>query len=507
MPSSISSFPSRALVALLFVGASATASATTEKYRVIWNSSPESSITVSWCQKDGDDPAVHYGLADAKELGSKHGVDRETSHLGMDSCFARLSGLKPDTLYAFEVRDSNSTSKRFTFRTAPDGPADFSFLAGGDSRNHRAARQRANRTAAKLRPLFICFGGDMISRPVAKDWNNWLDDWQLTTDANGHMIPIIAARGNHEGSKDIHSFFDTPNPDDYYAIDFGSGYLRVYTLNSNIVRAGSQGKWLGEDLAAHADTKWKVAHYHHPFRPHQSGKAEQHAQYNAWAPLFFKHGMDLAIECDSHVVKRTWPVKPSNAPGSDEGFIRDDAFGITFIGEGCWGAPLRSNDDNKDWTRASGSFNQINWICVSPEKLFTRTVKVDSADDAESVDPSDLFKAPKGLEIWEPESGAVVTLLPKGVDGRPSLDAAALARVVIAAEDKKFRKSNKVRIRIEGEAGEGAEIRYTLDGSDPSASSKVYADPIEIDSTTTVRAAIFRDGKLVTMIVEATFKR
>lgn len=493
------------IAALLLFAASA--SATTDKYRLVWNQSPESSITVAWCQSDGVDAKVHYRELGSAEPPASHGVDHKSAHLELESRFARLEGLKPNTTYEFTIRDSNSESPRFKFTTAPAGDGRFSFVAGGDSRNHRDARQRANRTVARLRPLFVCFGGDMINKPTPDEWAHWLDDWQLTTGEDGQMVPIIAARGNHEGAADIHSFFDTPNPDDYYAVDFGGGFLRVYTLNSNIVRAGSQGRWLADDLAANANARWKVAHYHHPFRPHQSGKAEQHAQYNAWAPLFFEHGMDLAIECDSHVVKRTWPLRPSNEPGSDQGFIRDDAYGTTFIGEGCWGAPLRANDDDKTWTRASGSFNEVNWICVAPDMLTVRTVKVDGVGSTSVVDAADPFKLPEGMEIWEPESGAVVMLLPRGEEGRPPIDPATLARLEIVAEDPKFEVSTKVRIEIEGEAGERVEIRYTTDASPPSIDSPLYTEPFEIDGTVVVRAAMFRDGKMLSGFSEATFSR
>ncbi len=389
--------------------------AKTDKYRLIWNSSPESSITVGWCQKDGENPRVHYGEANNgdQELPLSHGVDRKSTHHKIESRFARLTGLKADTLYYFVIRDSNSESRRFSFKTAPAGAASFSFAAGGDSRNHRDARQRANQVVSKIRPLFVCFGGDMINKSNHESWVGWLDDWQLTTGKDGHMIPIIAARGNHEGKQDIHSFFDTPHENDYYAVGFGSGFLRVYTLNSNIVRGGEQGKWLAQDLSEHNDFKWKVAHYHHPFRPHQSGKSEQDAQYKAWASLFFKHGLNLAIECDSHVVKRTWPLRPSNEEGSQQGFIRDDKLGTVFIGEGCWGAPLRRNNDDKSWTRASGSFNQVNWICVTPEKMFARSILADSVENASQVKDSEPFKLPEGLEIWEPENGAEVIIPPR----------------------------------------------------------------------------------------------
>lgn len=481
------------------------AQAATDKYRLIWNNAPATSITVAWCQLDGETARVHYGETLQREL--THDVDRQTSHLKLESRFARLSGLQPDTVYHFVIRDSNSQSAPFSFKTAPAGEASFSFVAGGDSRNHRDARQRANRTVAKLRPLFVCFGGDMISRSNSKDWSAWLDDWELTTGADGRMVPIIAARGNHEGAEDIHSLFDSPIPQDYYAVGFGNGFLRVYTLNSNIVRAGDQGAWLAADLAEHAATHWKIAHYHHPFHPHHSSKTEQYAQYNAWAPLFYTHGMDLAIECDSHVVKRTWPLRPSNAPGSEQGFIRDDATGTIFIGEGCWGAPLRSNDDDKTWTRASGSFNQIDWICVSPEELTVRTVIVDDSETAAALDSDSPFALPQGMKIWEPESGATVTLTPRRTDGRPPLTEEALARVEIVAPKLAFDTSAEVRVVIKGEPGENAELRYTLDGSEPTSASALYSEPLTLTATTTIRAAIFRDGDALTTSQSATVTR
>jgi hexosaminidase len=46
------------------------------------------------------------------------------------------------------------------------------------------------------------------------------------------------------------------------------------------------------------------------------------------------------------------------------------------------------------------------------------------------------------------------------------------------------------------------EIRYTLDGSDPDDRSPVYKKPLPLDTTATVRAAIFSDGRMVGKISE-----
>ena len=68
------------------------------------------------------------------------------------------------------------------------------------------------------------------------------------------------------------------------------------------------------------------------------------------------------MESDAHLVKSTWPIRPSTDADNEEGFIRDDKNGTVYVGEGCWGAPLRGADDNKSWTRDSDSFNIVDHL-------------------------------------------------------------------------------------------------------------------------------------------------
>ncbi len=52
---------------------------------------------------------------------------------------------------------------------------------------------------------------------------------------------------------------------------------------------------------------------------------------------------------------------------------------------------------------------------------------------------------------------------------------------------------------------EGAEIRYTTDGTDPTASSTLYEEPFELKRTATVRARVFADAMRPSPVVEATY--
>lgn len=487
-------------LAVLGLGVCA-ASAATEKFRVIWRKDPAHQAQIGWCGGDPSKTTVHFGDddfgTDWASYPRKATVAKTTTHVDLNHRFALLTDLEPDSKVFFVIREGRDVSPRFWFRTAPATAQPFTFVAGGDSRNHREARKRANRTVACLRPLFVCFGGDMISKPTTETWSAWLDDWQLTTGTDGRMTPIVPARGNHESKHCVHRTFNTLLPDDYSAFDIGTRYFRVYTLNSNITRAGKQGDWLIKDLSAHTDTRWKMAQYHHPFRPHTAAKKEQFEQYMAWSGPFFEFGMNLAIECDSHTVKRTWPVRPSTGPGSVEGFIRDDKFGTVFVGEGCWGAPLRPNNDDKPWTRDSASFNQVNWFSVTPERILCRTVQVDHVADFGTVSDSTPYEAPEGLRIWTPKNGNEVVILPRGGGELPPV---VTIRVEIVAKNSPTGKSLVRLVAMDTGKHDDVRIRFTTDGSDPSPQSPVFTNPFQVANGTTIKAAIYENDSMLSAV-------
>jgi len=393
-----------------------TAFAKVERLRCMWRDDPTTTMVIGWDQTAGANPVLYYTpknrggnmIAYAKS----QTPDRVLVIKGMNNHFVRLKGLRPGTTYYFKIKDTQGSTRVHSFQTAPASPySRLSIIAGGDSRNHREARISANKIVGKLRPHFVLFGGDMTSADVANEWLDWFDDWQHTISEDRRLTPIVVARGNHEyANKTLIDLFDVQTIGLYYAHTFGTDMLRIYTLNSLIPSGGKQQAWLIDDLEQHNYIQWKMAQYHHTIRPHTKKKPEKNEMLLNWATLFYKYQVQLVVESDAHVVKTTYPIKPSRAAGSHEGFIRDDEFGTVYVGEGCWGAPLRNNDDEKPWTRASGSFNQFKWIFIDREKIEVRTVQTDGADAVGTVDPFNIFIPPLGLTIWEPISGPVITI-------------------------------------------------------------------------------------------------
>ncbi|CAL2076266.1 conserved protein of unknown function precursor containing a type A C-terminal secretion signal [Tenacibaculum sp. 190524A02b] len=440
------------LLTALFIGLVFTCKAGNEKYRLILTDNPSSTIMIGWNQTSGDSPIIYYGTQDFgtdwQSYPMQKSVDRKVSYKAMNNHFAKLSNLKANTAYYFVIKDLQGVSRRFWFKTAPDTNSKMSFIAGGDSRNNRDVRQNANRLVAKLKPHAVFFGGDMTNLDTLFEWKDWFNDWQLTIAPDGRMFPIIPARGNHEQSnKVIYNLFNTPSTDIYYALTFGKNLVRSYTLNSEITAGGNQVNWLQNDLKNHEDIVWKMAQYHKPMRPHVSSKSEGNDQYNNWSQLFYDYGVRLVCESDSHSVKSTWPVKPcSGANGCDQGFVKDTINGTVYVGEGCWGAPLRANDDKKSWTRDSASFNQFKLIFVDTFKMEVRTIVVGDSRNIQEVPNNNVFELPKNLQVWKPSNGEVVELFnPKLQNSKPDIVFGGLTneQVVSTTEATSIKVINK----------------------------------------------------------------
>ncbi|MFA0963716.1 fibronectin type III domain-containing protein [Roseivirga sp. BDSF3-8] len=389
--------------------------AATDKYRLIIRDDPAYNMTIGWNQISGTDARVYYDSVDhgvdTEAYANSQSPDRVVSYKSMNNHFVRLQGLKPDRAYYFVIADSEGRSQRFWFKTLPDSPDKrLSIVAGGDSRRNNAQvgphepRISSNIMVTKLRPHFVAFGGDYTNNNTDGQWISWFDDWQYTIGDDGRMFPILPTRGNHERSnEDVVNLFDVASPDVVYAMNFAGNLVRAYTLNTLNPIEGKQTDWLRKDLAENHDkVTWRLAQYHHPIAPHQRSKSYKVLEYTHWAPLFYEYGMDLVIECDSHVAKVTWPVKPSESEDADAGFIRDDENGTIYTGEGSWGLTRVANV-SYDWTRRKGSFNQVKWIFIDQEKIEFRTVKTENASNLTAVNDDDRFDLPVGLDIWEVE--------------------------------------------------------------------------------------------------------
>ena len=415
--------------------------ATTDKYRLMYNNNPSTEITIAWNQITGIDQTVYYGTSDHGTNWSSYPnskiPDHSVNYLNMSNQFVKLTDLTPETKYYFVIKDSEGTSERFWFRTISDNNNKrLSIISGGDSRYSesidRVYRQNSNKMVAKLRPHAVLFGGDLIASPGREPdtMSKWLDDWQLSITSDNQIIPVVHSYGNHESDNpegDLNTLkrlFDTPE-DNYYNVKFGKDLFSFYVLNGELLpntneddntKRIAQRNWLENELATD-NSIWKSAGYHRPISPHNSGKIPSKASFDDWVNYFYNHGVRLIAESDAHLVKLTQELKPtsSTAIGDDpENWFEtkgiDQDKGITFIGGGSWGI-IREADESYSYTLGKDSFHAFNFLFIDRCSIEIRTLNTQTPGIITERTEETRFNLGDDIDavLWKPEG------LPSGV--------------------------------------------------------------------------------------------
>ncbi len=413
----------------------------TEQYCLTFRDDPSSTIVIGW---GGDNGSVHYGEVDEggnyTAYPNTHPSDRTGNAHGHSRHFARLSGLTPNTMYYFVIRDVNGVvTDRYKFKTLSDDPNQpVSFITGGDSRDGFKVlgvyvedcpsgdcleiRRQGNRLVAKLRPDFVAFNGDFVMNQITSntenEWDQWFDDWQETISTDGRMYPMTHTLGNHEDNDDNYNLFDIPQ-DEYYALNFHNGLLRMYMLNTEMDACNDvdQLNWLINDLQIHSsgngnDPYWKFAQYHIPTFGMANNYGLVQEQMTCWVNLFEQSDVRLVSESHGHCTKWSYPAV---ANASETDFEVDMENGVVYIGEGQWGAPHRELDyagaNQKPYIRDQGVFDNFFFIRVTKDTTTIQCVRFDGEGNVQASTNDDLGKElPADVSVWNPSNGPVLYL-------------------------------------------------------------------------------------------------
>jgi len=382
----------------------------TRRLRATYRSDPSTTISIGWDQYSGISPVLYYGTVDNGVNSALYPYQSApaltTSDGGMNNTFVRLSGLIPNTIYYFVIKDNEGTSQRYSFQTISNDPNQpVSLICGGDTRTGIATRIIGFKLVAKLRSQAVIFDGDLTDSGLDNELQDWFDNWTYTIATDGRITPIVLAEGNHEfGIINISNLFDTPYIGsnsllNYYSIPFGGSLLRVYNLNS-FVDIPTETTWLNGQLSTYGNsTTWNLPQYHLPVRPIVSTKTNDQDEYNQWVPLFEQYNVKLVQEADAHVFNMTWPVKSSALSGNDNGFIRDDVNGIVYFGQGGWGAPLYVPDIPKSWTRGFEAMNHFMLVHFYPNKVDIYTIRFENEPNVPALNDQSRMTLPSQLSL------------------------------------------------------------------------------------------------------------
>ena len=305
-------------------------------------------MTVSWVTAEPvQRPRLRYGTADGG-LGepvdamtrtyTDHATGREivVHH-------ATLGGLDPDTAYTYRAEHEGASAVDGELRTAPSGPARFSFTSFGDQ---GVAGDGLGSAASDIvvdhieqqAPLFHLVNGDLAYSDLAADPGMAWDKWFAQSHRSAAARPWMPVAGNHEqetgNGEHGYSAFQTRFlvPDNridglgglFYAFTVGS--VRFVALQNDDVcyqwgsedyvrgySGGEQRRWLDRALGEARDDPaidWIVVWMHQLVMSSVvGGNGSDLGIREEFAPLFDEHDVDLVLGGHDHDYERTHPVR------------------------------------------------------------------------------------------------------------------------------------------------------------------------------------------------------
>ena len=351
------------------------------QWRLVWTTDPDTSVALCWSTAE----VGHMHRVRLREEGSDKETVVEANRSGRYSDdsptlffhHVHLTDLEPATKYHVVLESDGKRSPAMYFVTAPSEDVPLSLLFGADSRSGLKERRLMNRMLSKMftesqtadRAPILAFvhGGDFVVRGSHLDlWSQWMSDHELTTGADGRLMPIIPARGNHDYGELFNEIFAFPPKDEnYYITDIGP-QVRMITLNTETSIAGDQLKWLQAELpGSRAEKRWLLAQYHRPAFPAVKAPCLNRIH---WVPQFEEHNVDMVCEGDGHNIKRTAPIRDSKI----------DPTGVVYIGEGGLGVGQRTPKENR-WYLSSplakvGKGHHVQLLTFDREQLAYRVV-------------------------------------------------------------------------------------------------------------------------------------
>jgi len=245
---------------------------------------------------------------------------------------AIVTNLKPNTEYSFRVGSDGNWSNIGTFKTAPSGKSDFSFLYTTDPQANNDEMfnisQKTTHTARRMYPdvSFWLACGDLVQsdKSTNSEWE-WEQFFSTQQDLFLH-IPFAPIIGNHDKSenKNFTSHFNTSSTDFDVAMSTSPGSVYSFVYGNALFLAlsfedydkpgylESLAKWMKVQVSEHSNIKWKIAYYHktlftgsHSHQDDSDGKMIR----DRFAPLFDSLKIDLALQGHDHIYEVIGPVK------------------------------------------------------------------------------------------------------------------------------------------------------------------------------------------------------
>jgi len=433
---------------------------------------------------------------------------------------AAVTGLTAGTTYYYAVYDGDDPlagrDPAQSFTTSPPKGARrrFGFCVLGDSGTgdktarevYDAIREYVEREDFPLD--FVLHVGDMaywdgLDREFQAHYFEMYDEllrntvwWTTLGNHEGHTANGHTGRGPYFDAFVLPAHGEAggvpSGTEAYYAFDYANAHfvcLNSYDLDRR--PGGRMASWLREDLAQ-VDAEWLIAFWHHaPYSrgTHDSGREHRQREIREYiVPILEGAGVDVVFTGHSHIYERSMLMNGAyETPARAADHILDDGDGNP-AGDGPYrkSAGLNPHEGAVYVVTGQGGGHMFRlgampvmrrslvehgavFVMVEGDTLTARMVNVEGrVRDRFSIVKRGTVEPTRIARPWQPLGPYIRPEIPVFIDSiEVSLSSAT--------------------------QWEGEEIRYTLDGSDPTKASPLYTGaPITITNDTWIRARAFR---------------
>lgn len=223
--------------------------------------------------------------------------------------------------------------------------------------------------------------------------------------------------------------------------------------------------------------------------------------------IAIKEGMDTSAVASATYTIGSAPVNLAlNKHGAASSYIGGNTADYAF--DGNTGSRWESEFSDPQWIYVDlGSVNTVNGVKLNWEAASGKTYKIQvSADGEEWEDAFTQPDGPGGIEnlTFEPKAARYVRMYGTArnmeygyslwefeVYGQPGPPLPKVETPVFTPAPGTYNEPQNVTVSC---ATQGAQIRYTTDGSTPTKTSPLYSGPLRVAVPTTVKAMAFRQG-------------
>jgi UDP-2,3-diacylglucosamine pyrophosphatase LpxH len=516
-----------AVLGLLF--ASQADAATLDQVRLSWQRDPTTTMTVMWRTDAAITPVVQYGQTE--QYGREAtGTSQPAVLDGYQYHTVEITGLTPATTYHYRVAGLGDTwSEDFTFRTAPNGPMDFTFTIFGDNGSSTASGQNALRVqalAAQQQPALHLVAGDLTyadkercdasEHCVERSWEQWFTEMQQIT----ARVPTMTAIGNHETHQKVRfdsgELFYTRSlalPPDRGELSYSFDYGDVHFVILDSTRAGDfrpgrpQYQFVEQDLNANRKRFTVVVFHHVAYTSGHTHNADERIQQEL-TPLLERFNVDLVISGHNHHYERTYPLRyrqPDDPTITSTGDAYTGEDGIVYVITGGGGRSIyRFQGAQPGWSAVRCECHEVVRVDVDDAGVLTVTA---IGLDGTAVDRFTITKtadgapaAPSTPSTASPSSAEIATS-PESTPSRREAPAAGAPRNDGGGSPSSTSSQTIRGVNIGGwwhDAFASADMRQSLDRLATTGANEAALAPFWYQDTKTSTTIYRRESKTPT---------